>query len=35
MMFNLDDAQLRYDPFPIAFAKPVFSPDLYPEMLDA
>lgn len=35
MMFNLDDAQLRYDPFPIAFAKPVFSPDLYQEMLDS
>jgi len=34
MMFNLDDAQIRYDPFPVAFAKPVFAPDLYQEMLD-
>mgnify|MGYP005847189909 CR=1 FL=1 len=33
-MFNLDAAQVRYQPFPIAFAKSVFAPDLYQEMLD-
>lgn len=34
MMFNLESAQVQYRPFPIAFAKPVFDPDLYQEMLD-
>ncbi|MGX0976852.1 hypothetical protein ACSSVY_002572 [Roseovarius sp. MBR-51] len=34
MMFNLDGADVRHDPFPIAFAKPVFDADLYQEMLD-
>lgn len=34
-MFNLDAAQVRYQPFPVAFIKSVFAPDLYQEMLEA
>ncbi|MCB9831009.1 MAG: hypothetical protein H6807_00940 [Planctomycetes bacterium] len=33
--FDLENLSLRYRPFPIGLARPLFAPDLYAELLDA